>query len=177
MRRPVTGKIEFSSVAELLAHARAIEAEALERYSELADQMDTHNNRAVATLFRKLARAEQIHVEKILRRIGGADLPHIEPWAYQWLESEAPESAAAENVHYMMTPYHALNLALEAEQRAHAFYARVVETTAEGEILALARELLEEEREHVELIKRWLADVPKPEEDWSEDPDPPVLPD
>ena len=172
----MSGKTAFSSLAVLLAHARAIEAEALERYTELADQMETHNNPEVAALFRKMAHAEQLHVEKILERIGETELPHISPWAYQWLEAEAPESASGD-VHYMMTPFHALNLALEAEKRARAFYARIVETATEEGILTLARELFEEECEHVRLVERWLAEVGEPEEDWSDDPDPPALAD
>ena len=43
------------SVEELLAYSLAIEQEAAERYAELADQMEVHNNHEVAELFHKLA--------------------------------------------------------------------------------------------------------------------------
>ena len=38
----------------LMAYAYALEIEAAERYSEFADAMEEHNNRAVGELFRKL---------------------------------------------------------------------------------------------------------------------------
>lgn len=171
----MSNPIAIGSVAELLAHAKAMESEALERYLELAEQMEVHHNPEVAELFRKMARVERKHVEKILERVGATDLPHIPPWEYQWLGAEAAEAIANEDVHYLMTPHHALTLALGAERRAFAFYERVVETAAAGDLLELARELMDEEREHVALIEAWLAKVPEPTEDWAEDPDPPLL--
>jgi hypothetical protein len=36
-----------------------------------------------------------------------------------------------------------------------------------------ALELQDEEREHVELVRSWMAKVPQPEMDWAHDPDPP----
>jgi hypothetical protein len=35
--------------------------------------------------------------------------------------------------------------------------------------------MAEEEREHVELIRRWLKKVPKPAPGWDQDLDPPVF--
>jgi hypothetical protein len=32
-----------------------------------------------------------------------------------------------------------------------------------------------EEREHVRLIRAWLAKVPKPKDGWDQDPDPPRM--
>ena len=49
------GKAAIQTTEELMAHAYAIEAEAEERYRELAIQMEVHNNTEVAALFRKLA--------------------------------------------------------------------------------------------------------------------------
>jgi hypothetical protein len=48
------GKV-IATLEDLLAHARDMEAEAAERYDDLADQMEVHNNHEVARLFRKLA--------------------------------------------------------------------------------------------------------------------------
>jgi rubrerythrin len=33
--------------------------------------------------------------------------------------------------------------------------------------------MAEEEREHVELVEKWLAKYPEPEAGWDDDPDPP----
>jgi len=41
-------------------------------------------------------------------------------------------------------------------------------------VQAAAREMAEDEREHVRLIREWLAKVPPPEPGWDEDMDPPA---
>ena len=53
------------SVAEFFAQALAIEIEASERYELLADQMDVHNNREIAAIFRKRAAIEAHHRDVI----------------------------------------------------------------------------------------------------------------
>ncbi|MGO9772589.1 MAG: ferritin family protein, partial [Roseiarcus sp.] len=62
----------FASVAEFFAQALAIEVEAAERYTLLADQMDVHNNKQIAAIFRKMAAVEGEHRDEIARRAGDA---------------------------------------------------------------------------------------------------------
>jgi len=164
----------IAGVADLLAHAHAMEREAHERYLDLAEQLEVHNNQEVAALFRKMAAVEQLHVQKILERAGAIDLPQLSPWEYRWPDAEAPEAVGVGEAHYLMTPHHALSLALGAERRALAFYNDILEQGAASEVLTLARELAVEEREHVALMEAWLAKYPEPEPGWAEDPDPPV---
>lgn len=166
----------INSVGELLAHARVMETEAYECYQDLAEQMEVHNNNEVADLFRKIAAEEKKHIDKVNARAGDDDIPHIAPWEFKAFETESHGLTGAREVHYMMTPYHALSLALRAEERSYDFFTQVVETSNDEKVLEMARELQEEERHHVNLIKVWLDKEPKPDEDWDEDPDPPVLP-
>ncbi len=166
----------INSVGELLAHAKVMETEAFECYQDLAEQMAVHNNTEVAELFRKIAAEEKKHIERVDERAGDNDLPHIAPWEFKAFETESHGLTGAREVHYMMTPYHALALALRAEERSYAFFTQVVETASDGKVVDMAKELQEEERQHVALIKEWLAKEPKPDEGWDEDPDPPVLP-
>lgn len=167
--------ISIHSVAELLAHAKVIEQEAMERYEDLAEQMEVHHNQDVADLFRKMVTVESKHVQKILDRAGDADLPNLPPWEYQWLDEEAPEAIAPTDVHYLMTPHHALQLALQAERRSFDFFSHVAAADAPAPVRELARELREEEREHIELMEEWLARTPEPDDGWDHDPDPPML--
>ena len=69
---------------ELMAYAYALEIEAAERYAEFADAMETHNNRAVEELFRKLARIEHKHAEQILEEMGWTAPPSSPIGGYQW---------------------------------------------------------------------------------------------
>ena len=87
---------------------------------------------------------------------------------------ESPEQVALEGAHYMMTPWHALKLALAGEERALAFFTSVVETTKNPKMRKMAEEFVEEEAEHVNLVHRLLRRYPEPPNSWSQDPDPPA---
>ncbi|AVR88227.1 ferritin-like domain-containing protein [Thauera aromatica] len=166
----------IQSVEQLLAHALAMENEAVERYEMLADQMETHNNPEVAALFRKLAEIEKLHVDNVNDLSDGHTLPHIAPWEYAWQTPESPEapSASAEGLHYMMHPYHAIAMALEAERKGVAFYERLADQAGREDVRKIARELCETEREHVTLLQGWLGRFQPPPKGWSEDADPPL---
>lgn len=162
------------SVEELLAHANALESEAVDRYNMLADQMEAHNNIEVADLFRKMAVIEGKHIERVAELSEGYELPHISPWDFQW-HGESPEALDPSAVHYLMTPHHALKLALRHERMAADFFAELVETVDNDAVREMAKQMAQEEYEHVSLLEEWLKKVPEPDENWAEDPDPPTL--
>ncbi|MDH3453370.1 MAG: ferritin family protein [Gammaproteobacteria bacterium] len=161
------------TVAELLAHSLAIEAEAEERYTMLAEQMEVHNNDEVAQLFRRLAEIEGKHIAKVKAMSGIEPIPHIAPWDLRWQGKNSPEAPEFEDVHYLMTPHHALELALQGECYAAEFFADVAASARDETVRQMAAELAEEEREHVALVEKWLARYPKPRRDWAQDHDPP----
>lgn len=162
------------SVQVLLAYALALELEASERYAELADQMQTHNNPTVAELFQKLSRTEKLHANRVLEQAVSLDLPDISASAYRWETPEGPETTDLGEAHYLMTPHHALKLALHNEQRAHDFFAKVAAEAPDRSVRQLAAEMVTEEQEHIALMKVWLAKFPQPDDDGSHDPDSPV---
>lgn len=168
--------VKIKSVGELLAHAKVLETEAYECYCDLAEQMEVHHNKEVAALFRKLAAEEKNHIDQVEERAGGEEIPHMAPWDFKVFDVEAHGLTGAREVHYMMTPYHALVLALRAEEKSLAYFTQVVENSNDEQVIAMAKDLQDEERHHIEMVKELLAKEPKPEEDWDEDPDPPVQP-
>lgn len=161
------------TIEDLMSQALAMEREAVARYQELADIMATHNNTEVAQLFREMAGYEQHHVDQILADMGWADDVIAPRKAAMWAMDDAPESVAFEEVHYLMHPWHALKLALAAEQRAQAFFEQLARDATSDSIRRAAEEMRDEEAEHVALVQQWLAKVPKPDPDWADDPDPP----
>jgi len=163
------------TVEHMMARAYAIEREAEARYADLADTMQVHNNPELAELFGKMAEIEGRHAAKIKARAAGAELPYISPLAYRWPGTEAPENVDISVAHYLMTPHHALKMALAGEQRAVAYFKDLAGIAADADARALAEEFVEEEREHVRLIEDWLAKFPEPEAGWDEDHDPPVI--
>lgn len=162
-----------ASMDDLMAYAYALEVEASERYSEFADAMETHNNRDVAELFRKLARIENLHAEHILEEMGWSSAPPPPTSGWQWEGLEGPETGDHTDLHYLMQPYHALQIALHNERRAEAFFAGLVTKAPSGKIREAAKEMAAEETEHVRLVEEWLKRTPKPDTDWAVDLDPP----
>ncbi|MFO1466134.1 MAG: ferritin family protein [Steroidobacteraceae bacterium] len=163
------------TLADLYAIAYQIEADAVELYRLLADQMESHNRPELVTLFRDLERAEGIHRDDIARR--AAD-PGIEARAREvarWRTTQSPEGADLAAVHYQMSAHEALTLALAGEERALQFFERLKSEGADPEIRRFAAELAEEEAEHVALCHRLLQRYPAPDDATDRyDPDPPV---
>jgi rubrerythrin len=168
----ITGAPEIASLADLFAVAYQIEADAVERYELLATQMETHNNPELVAVFRDLARAEAIHRDEIRRLAGDIDVVSHAGTMARWSKGESPEEVDLGNAHYLMTPWHALDLALAAEKRALAFFRSVVATTTDPRIKKMAEEFAEEESDHVNLAYRLMQKYLLPAHAWSDDLDP-----
>ena len=158
--------------ADFMARAYTMEIEAIDRYAQFAEQLETHNNREVAELFRKLSEIEKLHAKRILEEMKWPSMPALPP-AYAWDGDEGPETAPFDRLHYLMQPWHALEIALRCEREAQKYYSGIAASRAPKPVRDAAREMAAEEAEHVRLIKAWMARVPKPAAGWEEDPDPP----
>lgn len=165
----------INDIAELLGHALALEVEATERYADLAEIMEAHNNSDVSRLFEKMSEIEKLHVEHIIEMTNKHHMTDLPEKQWKWESPEGPETTNPEDLHYLMQPYHALQLALVNEQRAYEYYTQIAETTENNEVRSLAAELATEEEEHVALVKVWLNKYPKVDEDWDYDDDPPLI--
>ncbi len=75
-----------------------------------------------------------------------------------------------------MNTRQALDLALHNEIRGRDFYAHVVETTGNPDVRALAAEMVEEESEHADLLRDWIAQMGNLPQQPQEDMDPPNMP-
>lgn len=165
----------INSLEELLAYSLSLESEAVERFNELADQMEMHYNFEVADLFRKLAEIEGLHVDNVRKASEGRELPPMHAWEFEWEGGESPEGGSREDAHYLMEAWHAIDLAMQGEKRAVAFYQHVVDSSTDPDIVLMASDLAAEEEEHVLLLEKWQQRFPKPDDDWDEDPDPPNI--
>lgn len=150
----------------LYAHAIAIEREAVQRYTEFSWRMSDAGNDAAGEVFGTLARLEAQHLDALLKRTRGMTLPGLAPHQYAWLDAGAPETAARELVFRLMTPRHALEIALAGEKRAAAFFEGVVLSAGDASLRALAAEMAADESEHVVLLEQLLETTP-PIVDWA----------
>ena len=105
----------------------------------------------LAALFAGLAKLEAGHLEALKRRTDSIALPPLTRTDYKWLGRA--RSPAHELVFRLMTPRQALLIALGAEQRAQAFFGRVLLTASDPALRGLAREMAADEQEHVQLIE------------------------
>ena len=166
------------SIADLLAIAYRIELDAVERYGLLADQMETHNNPELTKVFRDLSRAESIHAAEIREMAGDTDLNGRANALHSiWPKGESPEEVDLGAVHYLMTPWHALQLCLAGEKRALTFFTSIAETAKDAKVKEMAAELVEEEAEHVNLVYRLMRKYPEPTDSWCQEGDPPAAQD
>jgi 2-oxoglutarate ferredoxin oxidoreductase subunit beta len=164
----------MDDVGEFMAHALALENEAASRYDELAGAMEVHNNKEVAVLFKQMADFSRKHAAEVAGHAANIKVPHLAPWEFRWPGNEPPESSDVEASHYLMTPYHGLQVALRNESRGQEFYARIAATTRNDEVRKLAATFALEEATHVAELEKWFARYPAPKQGWDEDSDPAV---
>ncbi|HVL56835.1 MAG TPA: ferritin family protein [Burkholderiaceae bacterium] len=173
MNRATRSRPASFSIEEFVAQAVMMEIEASERYAELADTMEVHNSPEVAALFRKLSVVERLHADRMMADMGWSQLPELAIGDFGWNGFDAPEMAPIDSVHYLMRPYHVLQIALANEKRAEQFFGALAEAAANDAVRRAALKLQAEEREHIAWIRESLEHTPRPEPDWNVDPDPP----
>jgi len=167
MAHRVAMTTHIQTAPALYAHAIAVEREAVARYSEFAERMADLGNEAAAEVFATLARLETEHLETLLGRTAGMALPALGGEEYAWLDRAAPETAARELVFRLMTPRHALEIALAGEKRAAAFFESVIITADDAMLRALAREMAADEGDHIVMLEKLLETTPSPIVDWA----------
>jgi len=167
---------KMTDLETFLAYSVALEEEAADRHDELADMMEVHNNPGVAATFRKLAHYSRLHAREIREHSQGRELPVIAPWDFGWDGMEGPETGDIGDVNYLMSRTRALKIAMGNEQRAHDFYFGISKDSPEAAVRTLAAEFAAEEKEHLELLEKWLEKEPGTDDEFVYDPDPPHMP-
>ena len=168
---------DIETLEDFLSHAVALEWESVDRYTELADVMEVHNNLAIAQLFRQFAEFGRKHANEVEQHAAGLELRAVPAWEFGWEGADAPESGDYGEVHYLMRPVHVLKFALHNERGGRDFYQAVADGSPGAEVRSLAAQFADEESRHVAILERWIAEAPDAPDDWDEDPDPVNVPD
>lgn len=137
------------SIEEFYAHALAIEHEAAQRYREFGAWYGERDEDILAALCASIARMEEEHYRALLEGSRGLDLPVLQQGEHLWLEAGSPEAPARELFYRVAEPRHLLEIAFQGEQDALAFFQWVERTTDDPKVRAAARELANEEQQHV----------------------------
>ncbi|QGM99314.1 ferritin-like domain-containing protein [Methylocystis parvus] len=144
-------------VEDFLAHAIQLESEAAMRFGQLADVMTTNGNAQVGKLFRRLSDYSRLHLSDARARSGFRELPELRPEDFVWPDLESPESAAIWGADPFIGREEALTIALQAELAGLDYYQSVHDATDDPETKILAKEFVEEERDHVSELRKWIA--------------------
>ena len=163
------GKLTLKDALDL---AVLIEEEAKERYEEFTDQMVSHRTPEAARFFRFMAANEEKHRCALAARRSQlfGDAPASVTRAMLF-DVEAPDY---DEVRVFMSVRVALEAALRAEQKAHAFFDRALQVIRAPDVRALFAELRAEELLHQELVQRELEKLPPDSafrpEDFADEP-------
>jgi hypothetical protein len=153
-----------------IVNALTLIGEMIDCYGELAEQLDNCNNAEAAAMFHQLVRRQQYHLESLAALAPGSRTPPAAAAA----PLESPADHLYAHTHYLMTPYHVVELALETETRID----ELLETQRAGAPLhrqPLCQEYLAERDRHRQSLRQLLGNLSPPDQQWDEDPDPPHL--
>ncbi|WP_234685868.1 ferritin-like domain-containing protein [Bradyrhizobium monzae] len=144
------------SLGELFALADAMEREAALKYDELAGAMREQGRQDLAGVFAELAAAEREHVGSVARwsqsRLGKLPDPALVRWqAPETFDAEATDEIKASR---LITPYQALAMAVQNEERAFAFWAYMAAFADDDDIKTAAEAMAREELGHVATLRR-----------------------
>jgi rubrerythrin len=140
------------SLEELLSLACTLEKEAARRYQELAARMQLRGEGRLSALFNFLASIEEKHAAGVAQRaeqiMGTTPLPDVPAQQVpENFDAEAGEST-------LLTPYHALAIAVRNETRAFNFYSYLAASAPDDSVRKIAEGLAKEELAHADLLRR-----------------------
>ncbi len=135
-----------------------IEYEAYQRYKMFVSQLGHRFDGDAASVFASMAQNEAKHGQALAERRKAlfGDVPRRVSLD-DLFDVEAPDQGAPSTT---MSALAALELALSSEQKAFDFYDLALPHVTDPEIIALFTELRDEETEHVNLVKKLIADLP-----------------
>ena len=166
---PLDQDIDLSSLSpeNVLDLAVEVEEEARQRYLEFVDQMTLHHTEEAAEFFRRMAELEANHAERLRKvrtaRFGSPPVAADPPLPV--VEVEAPEY---EQVRAFMSVHDALDVALEAEEKAYRFYDDALGRVDDEDVRTLFEALRSQEERHQQLIESFRESLP---EERDVDPD------
>jgi rubrerythrin len=167
--------IDFAtlSLVDALDLAILIEDEARDRYEEFADQMELHHTPEAARFFREMAVNETKHGTELTER--RERLFPKEPRRVTRDMLWDVEAPGYEQARVFMTAHDAMDVAMQAEIKAHDYFAAALQHVTDPDVKALFTELRDEEIEHQEMVQTAMAKLPPRASVSAEDyADPPV---
>ena len=150
------GKLLPLSVAELCAHALALERDAGLRFREYAARMRELEAEDVAVAFDQLSREQDEEVRALEAAAGDRKPAELSPWEYVWRLTYMPEGMEHRPRLVPLSAREALQLATVAKRRAEAFYSDVAANAGDSMVRNCAAEMASGEQVHIRRLERLL---------------------
>ena len=152
--------VDFAKLTlqDALDLAILVEAEAQERYVEFSKMTGVGYEGDAADVFRAMADNEAKHARQLTERRKAlfGDVPRrIEPEMF--FDVEAPDYGKPR---VYMGPRQAMEVALESEKKAYAFYDEALGHISKADVRKLFTELRDEELTHQKLLEQHMKNVP-----------------
>jgi rubrerythrin/ferredoxin len=151
------GGLEITSLDHFLAHAVKVEEDAALHFDNLAASMEACGNAEVGKLFRQLSGYSRLHLGQAKERCKGKDISAQIPADYVWPDHATPERTSLLAGDADLSRLDALRAALEGEKRGYDFYYSIAGTSKLDDVVATAKEFVQEEAEHVKVLEAWIA--------------------
>lgn len=164
-------KIDFSklSLMDALDIAIMVEVEAFERYTLFTEQLGHRYPDDASDVFRRMAQSEKKHADELSERrqalFGNAPVAINKNALF---DIEAPEVGSTR---WNMSQFKAFQIVLSAEEKSYAFYNEALSYVSDPQVHTLFSELRDEEAEHAQMIKDFIAALPPEAYDDLEDED------
>lgn len=145
------GGMEISSVDEFLSYAVKVEEDAAVHFEALAKAVESNGGGEAAKLLNQLAKLSRQHLADAKAQAKAIDASKVVPPDYAWPSQSSPESQFTGDSAFIRLG--ALKAALQGEKRGYEFYCAVVATSKSPEVVALAKQFVKEEAEHVKILE------------------------
>lgn len=144
------------TLRDLVGIANASEQEAVRRYGQLAQLMERRGEHATAQAFRRMLAEERKHVSAIEQWAHGLHQAVPPAESFEWrLPPELSTSWDEIAGSALLTPYRALAIAVENEERAFSMYSYLAAHAQDPAVAAEAEKLAVEALHHAALLRRW----------------------
>jgi ferredoxin/rubrerythrin len=151
-----TGGIEIGSLEEFFGYSVKVEEDAALHFEKIGKSMEACGNHEVSKLFLQLGAFSRLHLAEAKARAGSFDFTKTIPPDYAWPDHETPERTSIWAGDPDMTRLDALKAALQGEKRGYEFYVTVAAKSKLPEVVAVAKEFVKEEAEHVKVLEAWI---------------------
>lgn len=143
------------SIEEFYAHALGLEHECEQCLTDLSLTLEAHHNPEAAKVFAQAEQIQQRSIQVIRQLSEGLDIPRVAPWEYLWHPYINFDSICMASVHYLITPYEAIELVQLKLEAVSEFYRDIGSRSMDLAIQQAAAQIRSLLKIEIDIVKGW----------------------